>query len=82
MVKTRLNHITMLSFNKSSLSTDSGPGPLLELGTGGQGDSHRPVLGDLASNCIVSDVLCHLFGPSSEGLKPQIFGSSSRAWCG
>ena len=57
----------MLSFNKSSLSTDSGPGPLLELGTGGQGDSRRPILGDLASTCIVSDALCRLFGPSSEG---------------
>ena len=72
----------MLPFNKSSLSTDSGPGPLLELGTGGQGDSRRPILRELASNCIVSDALCHLFGPSSEGLKPQILGSSSRARCG
>lgn len=74
--------ISYYSFLQQILTENSVPGPLLELGMGGQGDSHRPVLREMASNHMVSCGLCHLSDPRSEEYRSQAFGSRSRAWCG
>lgn len=52
--KLLLNLIIIPFCNTSSLSTSSVPGSLVQLGIGGQGDSRRPVLGEQASNQIIS----------------------------